>query len=332
MSRLICIILLCSLLGGCTSLDSQPCACDSHKHDLLSQKTLLKWSSSSEDDKDGDSKKKDEQKKDGQDDKSSEPKDNNKASAKEETKTDPRSEPLKSDRPDFTEASTTVGKGVVQLETGYTYTRDHSGINTSASHSYPEALLRIGMFVDWFEWRIGQNFSNGRNTGDDNSTFHGSEDTYLGIKLALSEQQNCLPELAVIFQATVPTGKDELTADHILPGINFLFGWEVIKDKLELGGSFQANKAANDINQTYLELAQSITVGYTLTEKLGAFTEWFAIYPSGASFPDVGPQYYFDGGFTYMLTKNIQFDINAGVGLNRHADDYFVGTGLVVRY
>src|SRR4051812_29697256 len=33
-------------------------------------------------------------------------------------------EPLDADRPDFTEATTTVGLGRVQLETGYTYFRD----------------------------------------------------------------------------------------------------------------------------------------------------------------------------------------------------------------
>src|SRR5690606_21949136 len=36
-------------------------------------------------------------------------------------------EPLASDRPDFTEASTTVGRGVVQLEMGYTYVEDRDG-------------------------------------------------------------------------------------------------------------------------------------------------------------------------------------------------------------
>src|SRR5687768_10953213 len=34
------------------------------------------------------------------------------------------SEPLVTDRPDFTEASSTVGLGVMQLESGYTYVYD----------------------------------------------------------------------------------------------------------------------------------------------------------------------------------------------------------------
>ena len=35
--------------------------------------------------------------------------------------------PLVTDRPDFTEASSTVGHGVAQLEIGYTYTFDNDG-------------------------------------------------------------------------------------------------------------------------------------------------------------------------------------------------------------
>ena len=40
----------------------------------------------------------------------------------------------------------------------------------------------------------------------------------------------------------------------------------------------------------------------------------------------------FNGGFTYKFSPNLQYDIRAGVGLNDHSDDYFVGTGLSVRY
>ncbi len=81
-----------------------------------------------------------------------------------------------------------------------------------------------------------------------------------------------------------------------------------------------------------MELSQSLTVGYTLTEKWGAFTEWYALYPSGANSSAIKPQQYLDGGFTYRLTNNIQFDINAGVGLNKQADDYFIGSGIVLRF
>jgi hypothetical protein len=48
-------------------------------------------------------------------------------------------EPLVTDRPDFTEASVTVGMGVVQYETGYTFTYDDDGDTITKENSYPES-------------------------------------------------------------------------------------------------------------------------------------------------------------------------------------------------
>lgn len=245
----------------------------------------------------------------------------------------PPSDTIVTDRPDFTEASSSVGRDRIQIETGYTFFRDKSDGTTTQFHSYPETLLRIGMFADWFEWRVGQNFGTQRITsGGPADTLTGAQDLYVGTKIALTEQSKILPETAVIFQATLPTGRREYTAGRVQPGINYLFGWEVIPDAISLGGSVQGNATRDDDGHSYLTLANSLTVGYTLSEKVGAFTECFAFYPHGATAADVGPEYYFDGGFTYRVTDDFQLDIRAGVGLNRRADDFFSGAGFAYRY
>ncbi|MBX9623595.1 MAG: transporter [Gemmataceae bacterium] len=261
---------------------------------------------------------------------------------------------MASDRPDFTEASSTVGKGRVQLEAGYTFATDRSGGVTTTSHSYPEALLRVGLFADWFEFRIGQTFGTLRtgppgtpsaslpvaptDTSSDPSplsgTFSagGAEDLYLGAKLGLTEQKGVLPELALIIQSQVPTGHRDFTAGRVLPGLNLLYGWDVIEDRISLAGSSQGNRAIDADRHGYVELAQSLSVGYTLTGRLGAYTEWFAFYPAGATAEGVTAQHYANGGFTHKVTPNFQLDVRAGVGLSRNADDFFAGTGFAVRY
>lgn len=238
------------------------------------------------------------------------------------------------DRPDFTEASSTVGRGRMQLEAGYTYYRDRFNGTKREDQTYPEFLIRLGIFADWFELRLGQNYSRSRSRlfGEELESISGFDDFYLGTKLGLTEQKTFLPEVALVLQAKIPTGATALTADRVLPGFNLLYGWDIIPDYLSAAGSTQLNRAVDAEAHSYTEMAQSFTIGYTLTQKLAAYTEWFALFPSGAIAPDVTAQHYFNGGFTYKVTPNFQLDIRAGVGLNDHADDFFAGTGFAVKY
>jgi hypothetical protein len=54
------------------------------------------------------------------------------------------------------------------------------------------------------------------------------------------------------------------------------------------------------------------------------------IIPASA---DTNPtENYFNGGFTYLINDDLQWDIRAGVGLNSGADDFFAGSGISFRY
>jgi hypothetical protein len=240
-------------------------------------------------------------------------------------------EPLVTDRPDFTESSVTVGYGVVQLESGYTFTYDSEGDDSTRSHSFPETLLRVGMFAEWFEFRIDWNYlAEQTEIGGVEDTTSGAEDLGLGIKLALTPQECLLPETALILQMTVPTGSSAFTADEVLPGFNYLYGWD-INDDWSTGGSTAVNRAVDDVTgESYVELAQSWTVARSWTDRLGSYAEWFVIAPTSAD--TVQTEHYFNGGFTVLLNDDLQWDIRAGLGLNDAADDFFAGTGLSFRY
>jgi len=176
--------------------------------------------------------------------------------------------PLVTDRPDFTEASSTVGRGVAQLEIGYTFTHD-DGTTDVRSHSFPEPLLRYGVLEDWLELRLGWNYADGTTNGLDVS---GSQDLYLGLKLRLTPQEGILPEMALIPQMTVPTGASAFSANDVLPGANLIYGWE-INDFLSTAGSTQFNRAIdNGSGRSYTEWAQSWTVAYSLAD------DWGGIY------------------------------------------------------
>jgi hypothetical protein len=240
------------------------------------------------------------------------------------------SEPLVTDRPDFTEASSTVGQGVAQLEMGYTFTENRDNGDSEKSHSIGEPLLRYGMLANWLEFRVAifpvQNEST---IGGVDSKTSGTEDTYLGFKIGLTPQDGILPEMAIMPQMTVPTGSSAFTNDEVLAGVNWLYAWDLCED-VSLAGSTQFNRSLDDTGEGYIEFAQSAAIGVSLTDELGAYAEWYALFPSGADSARV--EHYLNGGFAYLLSNDVQWDIRVGTGLTAASDDFFVGTGLSIRF
>lgn len=236
------------------------------------------------------------------------------------------------DRPHFSEASNLVGLGRVQLETGYSYFRDNDHGTLVQTHSFGEPLLRAGVFAEWFEFRLGYTYlvEQSRVPGGPSTRFSGSDDVYVGAKLALTEQSGWLPEMAIFPQARVPTGSSAFTNSQVLPGFNFAYSWK-LNDWLELECNTQLNRRRDDAAHFYTEFIQTVNFEYELTDRIGAFTEWFCFVPSGALTAET--QHYFHGGFVYFVNNNIQLDIHSAVGLNRAADDLaFSGVGFSIRY
>jgi hypothetical protein len=240
-------------------------------------------------------------------------------------------EPLVTDRPDFTEASSTVGLGVWQLEAGYTYSYDADNLTSAVGHSYPETLFRVGVLAEWLEARVGWNYASGTDTvfAEGRESDSGTEDLYLGFKWALTGQAGLLPEMAIITQMTVPTGSSGFTAGETLPGVSWLYGWD-LNDWISTGGSTQVNRTLDGVtSEPYAELAQSWTIGYSLSDRVGAYTEWFAFAPDGADTDH--NENYANAGLTFLVNDNLQLDVRAGVGLNEAADDLFTGAGFAWR-
>jgi len=236
---------------------------------------------------------------------------------------------LDPDRPHFPEASTTVSKGRAILESGYTFAKKGTSF---LSHSYPESLLRIGIFANWFEFRIGQNYLNQRQMVEGTMTnVDGAQDLYVGTKLALTEQKGVLPAVAVIPQMTLPTGSRAVTAGRILPGLNVDCGWEVIKNFFDIELLVANNLVKDDMGRTRHEFSTGLTSAFQVTKRLEAFVEWDAFYTfAGAG--TVGPRHYAVGGLVYFITPNFEVDVRAGVGLNHLSNDFLTGVGFAARY
>ena len=151
--------------------------------------------------------------------------------------------------------------------------------------------------------------------------------TYLGVKLALTEQFGYLPQVAIIPQMTIATESHSEVDGRVLPGLNVDCSWEVIKNRFDIELLIATNRVREDTRRTDLEIATGLTAAVNLRPDLEIFAEWDAFYPVHGQDRQEAV-----GGLVYFITKNMAVDIRAGIGLNRQAPDFLAGTGFVVRY
>ena len=235
------------------------------------------------------------------------------------------------DRPHLAEAASTVGFGRVQIETGYTYYHDSAGATRVQTQSFPEPLFRIGLFREWFEFRVQYNYLHEQtDVARSRSVVQGSDDLYLGAKLGLVEQSGILPELTIFPQMRVPTGGPQITAGEALPGMNFVYAWRA-GERFEIECNTNVNKR-RDPNQGgfYTEYLQTFNFEYDLDARVMLFNEFVIFSPVGSQ--AVPGQAYSHCGLHWFLRPNLQIDVHAAVGLNAAADDFFGGSGVSARW
>lgn len=219
--------------------------------------------------------------------------------------------PIEADRPDFTEASSTVAPGRFQLEAGYTLRSAGKGI--ASDHSFPETLLRIGV-ASLVELRVSQNIS----ATDGRTDF---EDVVLGAKIGLGSEQGARPQLALLVQSSLATGKDRVSAGVAVPSASLLASWS-LPDEWSLGASAIGTREAD----RHTSLSGSVVVGRPIAEGWRFFAEWFTTQEiKGAS-----RDHFVNGGLTRSLSPLLQLDARVGAGLGGAADSYFFGFGVAV--
>jgi hypothetical protein len=204
--------------------------------------------------------------------------------------------------------------------------------STASSQTYPEALLRIGIFTDWLEFRIGQNvLTEGHTISGVTSKMTARQDLYLGVKLAVTESKRYVPDIALIPQTMVPTGNRAVTGGRVLPGLNVDCNWEIVKARHNVELVIGNNRVADDAQHSHMEVLTGITSVVQVNRKLEGFAEWDASYRTGSIEPVVGARHYVVGGVVYFVTKNVAMDFRVGAGLNAQASRLLVGTGFAFR-
>jgi hypothetical protein len=189
----------------------------------------------------------------------------------------------------------------------------------------PETLFRIGLF-DRVELRLG---FDGFIAEDGTDEEDGIGDSEVGVKVFFTEEKGLRPEMAFLASLSLPTGENAFSSERKDPSFRFLFSHS-LTERLALGTNLgmawgtKANESGVGLN-TLSAFQYTISLGMGLTDKVGSYLEFFGDMPMS----DKGnPAHSFNGGVTYLLKDQLQFDVSSGFGLSQSAEDWFVGTGV----
>lgn len=230
---------------------------------------------------------------------------------------------LITDRPDQTESSSVVPRGYFQIETGFTYSDEGSASRTL---EYPGTLVRIGL-TERLELRLGTQGFVSEFEGDETTGYGDSE---IGTKIYFWQEEGWKPETALLASASIPTGNDAFSTGRVDPSFRFAFSHtlsETVSLAYNIGAAWETVPTASG-RSTLAKLQYTLVTGFALTDRIGAFAEFFGDSPLSAG---GGSALSIDGGFTYLLRPNVQLDLAVGVGITDEAPDWFLTAGVSFR-
>jgi hypothetical protein len=236
-------------------------------------------------------------------------------------------EPLATDRPDFVEASTTVGKGVFQFETGLGFERSKVPGPDENIRLTP-ILLRYGMLEDW-ELRLESEGAVRYELGDVRES--GLADISIGAKWHSIDAGEGWrrPSMAWLFHVDLETGSDELKGDGLRPSVRAVAEWD-LWERTALGAMAGVKYDSNEDGDHYLGGIFGLVLGYSFMDIFRGFVEYAA--PNLASCDDGGNVATWGAGVSYLLSENWQVDGAFSINANGNSPDTFWTVGLSGRF
>ena len=217
---------------------------------------------------------------------------------------------LSPDRPDATESPITVDAGRFSIEASlFDYRRD-AGEET---FTYGSLNLKAGLThnIDV------QAIVDVRTIEENNTDTFG--DLTLRLKWNLFGNDEGDTALALLPFVTIPTSDGEWEAGLIIP-------WSTtLTDTIGFGLQAEFDYVDDGDTQSF-EFLHTAVLGLSLTEKLGAYTEYIGISSSDSY------QSFIAGGMNYAVSDHLILDFGVQAGLNSASEDFGVFTGFTKRF
>jgi len=248
---------------------------------------------------------------------------------------DPYTERIETERHDFTQSVKTVGRGVTQIEAGYSYYYKDEHNEIESSHATPEMLLRMGL-TENIEFRLRWNYA--WRFIDEGANEDSAQDLNWSIKLGISDQESWQPKSALEIRSSAPTGGADWTTGRVEFGLDYIYRWELSEEVALYGSTGFGTDGLGEFsllpdeqeNDRFMVWSQSVALGFELTEKNTLYAEYFGLFSHALE--DNFAQNFFNIGIDHYVSDNFVVDIRIGVGLSPDSDDFFSGVGGGYRF
>jgi hypothetical protein len=227
-------------------------------------------------------------------------------------------EPLVTDRPSFTESAAAVAPGRLQVEGGFTFTKN----GEQHSQTLGEFVFRLGL-VRRLEARLAVNPLSvvgrpGRYEAE------GPDDITLGARVNLvGAPRGIVPQFAIQGAVVVPVKNDD--RPNVAPALTLASAWN-LSDDLSLGSNLGWTYGGVSEDR-FSSISASLLFGVSLGKRWGTYAEYYGFVRTG----DHPNEYFVDAGVTFLVSPDFQLDGRIGTGFEDPQPNYFAGIGASFR-
>lgn len=230
---------------------------------------------------------------------------------------------LITDRPDATESPTTVPQRSLQVETGAFTTSFEENNSSERVIGYNTTLLRYGI-LDNLELRIGWNYEEVRFEieGNEVANLDGFSPLLFGAKVAITPEDGWKPEIALIGHLFLPfTASSAFKPEFTSADFRFAFN-HTLNEKSGIAYNIGGQYGGDSPELAYI---YTLSYGYAITDKLGAYVEVYGDLPE-----DNSANHFWDAGLTYAIAPLVQLDATVGQSITS-GQDILLSAGISFR-
>ncbi|HVU28399.1 MAG TPA: transporter [Verrucomicrobiae bacterium] len=238
---------------------------------------------------------------------------------------------LSPDRPDETESAYTVDAGHYQFEMDFfNFTYDKTDGTTIKAWDIGDFNFKVGLLnnVD-FQMAYDNYLNVETKSSSGKTTQSGFGDFTTRMKINLWGDDGGKTAFALLPYVKFPTSTDNLGNDAVEGGIIFPLAVSLPHDfdlSLETAAGFFQDE--ND-NRYHEEFIASASLDHSIIGNLSGFLEFFSNFSTERHAGWIGTV---DTGLEYLITKNIQLDLDCYFGVTRAAPDFNPFAGITWRF